>query len=200
MTAVVERVGARTVARQPGRSTALVAVQHPAARETAVRLLRALGASDVVAAGTVAEARRAVVPRNADVAVVEATLPDGSGIGLVGDLKTAGWRRTVVVATSADPYTVRAAVRGGVRCLLLIDSAPRTAPGPSVPESVRGLSQREIEVLQLVADGHSNAAVGNALGLSGLTVKSHLARIARKLGTGDRAEMVVIALRAGVIR
>ena len=41
--------------------------------------------------------------------------------------------------------------------------------------------------------------IGEALGLSALTVKSHLARIARKLGTGDRAEMVVVAMRAGVV-
>jgi len=50
-----------------------------------------------------------------------------------------------------------------------------------------------------VADGRSNREVGEELGLSALTVKSHLARIARKLGTGDRAEMVLITLRAGVI-
>ena len=41
--------------------------------------------------------------------------------------------------------------------------------------------------------------MGTALNLSALTVKSHLARIARKLGTGDRAEMVVVAMRAGVV-
>ena len=40
--------------------------------------------------------------------------------------------------------------------------------------------------------------IGVALGLSALTVKSHLARIARKLGTGDRAEMVAVSMRAGV--
>ncbi|MDT4947640.1 MAG: hypothetical protein QOJ37_235 [Pseudonocardiales bacterium] len=62
------------------------------------------------------------------------------------------------------------------------------------------LSGREIEVLHLVADGRSNKEIGEALGLSALTVKSHLARIARKLGTGDRAEMVAMAMRAGVIR
>ena len=45
-------------------------------------------------------------------------------------------------------------------------------------------------MLQLVADGKSNKDIGEELGLSALTVKSHLARIARKLGTGDRAEMV----------
>lgn len=200
MTALAERVGARPLLRQQSRSTALVAVQHPAAREAAVRLLRALGASDVLAAGTVVEARRAGVPRNAGVCVVEASLPDGSGVGLVRDLRASGWRHVVVVSTSDDPYLVRAAVKAGVRCYLSASPRPGRTTGPSVPASVQGLSQREVEVLQLVADGRSNRDVGEALGLSGLTVKSHLARIARKLGTGDRAEMVVIALRAGVIR
>ena len=55
-------------------------------------------------------------------------------------------------------------------------------------------------MLRLVADGRSNKEIGETLGLSALTVKSHLARIARKLGTGDRAEMVALAMRAGVIR
>ena len=55
-------------------------------------------------------------------------------------------------------------------------------------------------MLQLVADGQSNKEIGAALGLSALTVKSHLARIARKLGTGDRAEMVMVSLRAGLIQ
>jgi DNA-binding NarL/FixJ family response regulator len=63
----------------------------------------------------------------------------------------------------------------------------------------RELSVREIEVLRLVADGRSNKAIGQVMGLSALTVKSHLARIARKLGTGDRAGMVAIAMRAGII-
>jgi DNA-binding CsgD family transcriptional regulator len=67
-------------------------------------------------------------------------------------------------------------------------------------EGVGELSGREVEVLRLVADGRSNKEIGDELGLSALTVKSHLARIARKLGTGDRAEMVALAMRAGVIR
>ena len=64
-------------------------------------------------------------------------------------------------------------------------------------DGVDNLSAREIQVLQLVADGKSNKDIGDELGLSALTVKSHLARIARKLGTGDRAEMVATALRSG---
>ena len=72
--------------------------------------------------------------------------------------------------------------------------------GGTVDTGVSELSGREVEVLNLVAGGQSNKQIGDTLGLSALTVKSHLARIARKLGTGDRAEMVAHAMRAGVIR
>jgi DNA-binding NarL/FixJ family response regulator len=200
VTALAEITRKPPIIQQTGRSTALVAIQHPAAREAAVRVLRAMGASDVLAAGTVAEARRLMLPRNADVCVVECTLPDGSGVSLVRELTSAGWRRAVVVATGDDPYPVRAAVTAGVRCLLTIGATGPAPRGTDEPARTDGLSQREVEVLRLVADGRSNSEVGEALGLSGLTVKSHLARIARKLGTGDRAEMVIIALRAGIIR
>jgi DNA-binding NarL/FixJ family response regulator len=72
-------------------------------------------------------------------------------------------------------------------------------PGQPAPQTYRELSGREVEVLRLVAEGQSNKAIGVAMGLSALTVKSHLARIARKLGTGDRAGMVAVALRTGII-
>ena len=65
--------------------------------------------------------------------------------------------------------------------------------------SIRSLSQREIDVLTAVALGQSNKEIGVALGLSPLTVKSHLARISKKLGTGNRAGLVAAATRAGLI-
>ncbi|WP_354642683.1 response regulator transcription factor [Kitasatospora camelliae] len=77
-------------------------------------------------------------------------------------------------------------------------SAAPGAPGTQTA-AYRELSGREVEVLRLVAEGQSNKAIGVAMGLSALTVKSHLARIARKLGTGDRAGMVAVALRTGII-
>ena len=194
------------LAPQPGapvrgrRTTALVAVQDLAAREVAVRVLRALGASDVVAASSVTEARRAAVHHQGDLCVIEAGLQDGAGVALARDLRAAGWTRAVVVSTSEDPWTVRSALGSGVRCFLSTAARGTEAPVvPSTPDGLSSLSAREVEVLQLVADGRSNREVGEELGLSALTVKSHLARIARKLGTGDRAEMVLITLRAGVI-
>ena len=200
VTAVVERVGTRQVARQMPRqlrSTALVAVQHPAAREAAVRILRALGATDVLGASTVSQARQAAAGRAGEVCLVEATLPDGSGIQLAKDLRGLGWQHVIVLATRDDPFTVRAALAGGISCYLSVGAS---GPVSAAATTLAGMSQREVEVLQLVAEGHSNRDVGEKLGLSALTVKSHLARIARKLGTGDRAEMVIIGLRAGVIR
>jgi len=62
------------------------------------------------------------------------------------------------------------------------------------------LSAREIEVLQLVAAGYSNGQVGQELGLSPLTIKAHLARIGRRLGSGDRAHLVALAMRTEIIR
>ena len=50
-----------------------------------------------------------------------------------------------------------------------------------------------------MADGWSNKAIGRQLSLSSLTVKNHLARIGRKFGVGDRAHIVAIACRGGVI-
>ena len=96
---------------------------------------------------------------------------------------------------------LRGAVAAGVRCYLVTTRPEGVGfEGRTGENGVDSLSEREVEVLQHVADGRSNKDTGALLGLSALTVKSHLARIARKLGTGDRAEMVAITLRAGVIQ
>ena len=57
------------------------------------------------------------------------------------------------------------------------------------------LSQRELEVLQQVADGNSNKMIGNLLRISEQTVKNHLTSIMSKLQAKDRTHAVVIALR-----
>jgi DNA-binding NarL/FixJ family response regulator len=72
----------------------------------------------------------------------------------------------------------------------------RPARGAASPDA---LSEREVQVLQGVAEGCANKQIAEDLCLSALTVKSHLARIGRKLGTGDRAEMVAIGFRHGVV-
>ncbi len=159
---------------------------------------------EVVEAASAAEARvRAATTGPRELLVVDLTLPDGSGLSLVSELRASGWTRGLVLSPLDDPYTVRAALAAGVRSFLVSgqpsSAGPGAARGRGVAGGPEGLSAREIEVLQLVSRGKTNKDIGDALGLSALTVKSHLARIARKLGTGDRAEMVMVALRAGVI-
>jgi DNA-binding CsgD family transcriptional regulator len=111
----------------------------------------------------------------------------------------------LVVVGAPDPVAVRTVLSAGARGYLFRRpdrERPPTADWTRVRAasgSVIEMSAREVEVLQGVADGRSNGDIATAMQLSPLTVKSHLARIGRKLGTGDRAHAVLLALRAGVI-
>jgi DNA-binding CsgD family transcriptional regulator len=72
-------------------------------------------------------------------------------------------------------------------------------PNRSVPAFGTRLSAREAEILALVAAGMSNPQIAARLGLSVLTVKSHLARMAHRLGVGDRAAMVAAGFRLRIL-
>jgi DNA-binding NarL/FixJ family response regulator len=223
VTTVVETLGEQGL--ETG-FTAMVVDDHPLVRESMVTRLRAMGARDVIEAASIAEARARAASGSRDVCVLDLGLPDGSGLELLADLRAAGWTKLIVLSAADDPYSVRSAFVAGAQGYLLKSASPHVVVdgvrrvldggvyadpsvasllaaglrGGPVGEGINELSGREVEVLKLVADGQSNKQIGELLGLSALTVKSHLARIARKLGTGDRAEMVALAMRAGVIR
>ncbi len=119
----------------------------------------------------------------------------------VGAVRAAGWRRIIVITSRSD--LVREAVGSGARCAVVPPSRGDAGRVPAPPRSpalgTSVLSAREVQVLQRVAEGHTNRQIGEDLCLSALTVKSHLARIGRKLGTGDRAEMVAIGMRCAIV-
>jgi DNA-binding NarL/FixJ family response regulator len=223
VTTVVETLGEQSL---ESGFTAMVVDDHPLVRESMVTRLRAMGARDVIEAASIAEARARAAAGARDVCVLDLGLPDGSGLELLADLRAAGWTKLIVLSAADDPYSVRSAFVAGAQGYLLKSASPHVVVdgvrrvldggvyadpsvasllaaglrGGPVGEGINELSGREVEVLKLVADGQSNKQIGELLGLSALTVKSHLARIARKLGTGDRAEMVAMAMRGGVIR
>jgi DNA-binding NarL/FixJ family response regulator len=69
-------------------------------------------------------------------------------------------------------------------------------PAAKGPDS---LSEREREVLSLVARGLNNTEIAKALGLSPLTAKTHVSRIMGKLGARDRAQLVIVAYESGLV-
>ncbi|MGA6225080.1 response regulator [Streptomyces umbrinus] len=76
--------------------------------------------------------------------------------------------------------------------------APDTAT-PSAVGGPSGLSERERQVLALVARGLNNTEIAEALGLSPLTAKTHVSRIMGKLGARDRAQLVIVAYESGLV-
>jgi DNA-binding NarL/FixJ family response regulator len=82
----------------------LVVDDHPLLREAIAARLRSMGAGTVYEAASVAEARaRAHANGPCDLAILDLGLPDGSGLDLVTELRSLGWSRLVVLASSDDP-------------------------------------------------------------------------------------------------
>ncbi|MBC7550717.1 MAG: response regulator transcription factor [Cellulomonas sp.] len=146
--------------------------------------------------------------------IVVNELGEGEGTALVRNLGRRGTTRVVLLARRAARRELVQLLSGGLRGAVAADPrrmqlvpglarsvapvpvpVPVITPVPPHPE----LTARELGVLKLVADGRSNRKIGEDLGLSALTVKSHLARISRKLGTGDRAELVATVIRSGLM-
>jgi DNA-binding CsgD family transcriptional regulator len=174
----------------------------------------------VAEAASVQEARSvARSPGARDLAMVEVV--DADGWVLVGELRRVGWASVVVLPVVIDVTLVSGALSHGVSAVLFPVSG-RTAPLPAgtgspapgisavgvrtdarpVPDVLgvpQLLTHRELQILQFAADGLANSDIADRLGISPLTIKSHLGRIARRLGSGERAQMVLLALRAGVI-
>jgi len=204
--ALIERPVA-TLPLPRARFTALVIAESTTRRAEICARLRGLGAREVIEAASGREARvRAQYEGERDLVLIEGGLTDGPTLPLLADLRLAGWRRVVLLTVRDDPYAVRAAISAGVRCYVVTPEFAAPEPEPVLSRyrprsgSPDEMSAREVEVLQLVSEGCSNKDIGDVLGLSSLTVKSHLARIARKVGTGDRAEMVAHSMRAGLVR
>jgi len=155
----------------------------------------------------------------ADVVVVDAHMPGKLTIAAIPELVAASPTTAIVVLTRQDDAAVaRAALQAGARGYVLKHSAgvelidavravvagetylnpalgARMAAAPTTgPLTLGGLTRREIEVLKLIALGHTNAEIAQHLYLSVRTVESHRAHIQQKLRLTTRAELVRFAL------
>lgn len=182
--------------RDPTASILVAEPEIGAAGPLAERLT-ALGAGTATAVGTVDDATALADSGTVgDLAIVSLRF-GARALDLIMLLRSRGWRRVLTWASASDTGLALDALRAGATGILVSQRRPGVTT--LLPASVFDLSDREIEVIGMVADGRSNKWIGRQLNLSALTVKSHLARIGRKLGTGDRAHIVTLALRAGII-
>lgn len=184
----------------------------------------------VAEAGTVAEAVRAAEIERPDIVLLDIRLPDGSGIDACRAIRARSRATQVIILTSfADPALVLEAIEAGaagyvlkqldtsdllkaVRAVALGDAVLDPAVTRDVLARVRkaeaetqsrpfsDLSEREIDVLAVVAQGKTNAEIGATLNLSEKTVRNHVSTILSKLGLTNRIEAATFAVRHDIDR
>ena len=165
-----------------------------------------------------------------DVILMDIRMPKLDGVEATRQLVAAGNRARILVLTTFDlDEYVYAAVNAGASGFLLKDVQPeqlvdgirvvaagnslfgpaatqrlldRFAPPPSdsAATKLEQLTDREREILELIAQGRSNAELAQQLYLSEATVKTHVSAILRKLAVRDRVQAVIAAYEAGLVR
>ncbi len=185
-------------------------------------LLESEGGFEVVAEGGSAEdAVRYVRGHKPDVLILDLTMPGGSSLAAIPEVKEVSPATEVVILTMQnDPAFAREALQAGAVGFVLKEAADeqlleavrKAADGKTYVQPEVGarlarevttpgdeLSDREREVLRLIALGHTNSEIAEQLYLSVRTVESHRAHIQQKLGLSARSELVRYALRNGLV-
>jgi two-component system, NarL family, response regulator NreC len=216
--------GEQAAPREPGKIIRVViADDHSIVRRGLRQLLEAEGDCEVVAeAGDIAGARRYVRGHHPDVLVLDLNMPEGSSLDAVPAIRAESPETAIVMLTMQnEPAYARQALGAGVLGYVLKEAAdaelveavrraavgdtylnPRLGarvaaePPPGPPD---GLSEREVEVLRMIALGHTNADIAEKLYLSVRTVETHRAHIQQKLRLASRAELVQYALDHGLV-
>jgi two-component system response regulator NreC len=217
---LADQLSADTQPADQGTVTVVLADDHPVVRSGLRMLLEAEPDIEVVAeAGDVDAARRSVLGYKPTVLVLDLNMPGGSSLEAMPSIEEASPATSVVVLTMQDdPAFAREALRAGARGYVLKQSAgtelvqairaaadggtwlnpelgarmaaaPTPATGP--PDD---LTDRELDVLRLIALGHTNNEIATQLFLSVRTVETHRAHIQQKLKMSSRAELVRYAL------
>ena len=201
----------------------MIVDDHPVVRDGLTGIFSGEEGFEVVAAAADGSegVRRARVLKP-DVILMDLRMPGLDGVGAIAALERAGVTSRVLVLTTFDTDAdVLSAIEAGATGYLLKD-APRAELLRAVRAAARGesvlspavasrvlasvrtpqedpLSERELEVLALVARGATNREAAKQLFISEATVKTHLLHIYAKLGVGDRAAAVAEAFNRGLL-
>ncbi len=208
-----------------GPITIVIADDHQVVRAGLRLLLEAEEGFRVIAeAGDVATTERRVTAYHPQVLILDLTMPGESSLPAIPRLRSSAPDTQIVVLTMQnDPAFAREALRAGAVGYVLKEAADdeliqavrlaaagRTYLNPELgarlaaePPSASGppddLSAREIEVLRLIALGHTNSEIASRLYLSVRTVESHRAHLQQKTGRTSRADLVAYARDHGVL-
>jgi DNA-binding NarL/FixJ family response regulator len=198
----------------------MVVDDHPLLRQGVTAVLHGEEDVEVVAeASTGREAVAAFEKHQPDVTLMDLQMPDMNGIDATAEIRSRFPSARIVALTTykGDVSALRALRAGAVGYLLksqvlteLIETIRVVhAGGRRIPFEVShelsahlgddALSEREIQVLRLVAQGNSNKRVAAALGITEETIKAHMSSVIAKLGANDRTHAVTIALRRGIL-
>ena len=178
----------------------------------------------VAEAGNVADAQRYVRAHRPNVLILDLNMPGDPSLAAIPVLRQQSPATRVVVLTmQEDPKFAREALQAGASAYVLKEAADeeliqavraaasggmfltprlgaRIAAAPAVPSGPPDdLTEREVEILRLIALGHTNAEVAAQLYLSVRTVESHRSHIQHKISLTSRAELVHYALEHGLI-
>jgi DNA-binding NarL/FixJ family response regulator len=177
--------------------------------------------SDMAVVGQAKDGTEAIAlfrQQQPDVTLMDLRMPEMGGVEAISTICAEFKSARIMVLTTYDgDEDIYQGLRAGAKGYLLKDCRPndlRTAirsiyEGQQyIPSNVAAklvqrmnhpeLSHRELEVLQLVAQGMSNLEIGTALNISESTVKSNINRILSKLGAKDRTQATIIALKRGL--
>ncbi len=197
----------------------LVVDAHPVVRQGVRALLeRAIEGVEIVDGATVESAVESAAGQGVDVAVVDPRGEEGGFEATVPRLHERTGAAVVVFTTGGGGRQLGDALRAGVKGYVRKDSPPEDlvrAVGaaragefyvdPALSSTIlledgdRTLTERQREILQLLADGMQTDALARRLGLSTETVRTHTKRILAKLGAQTRTQAVAIGMRAGAI-
>jgi two-component system response regulator NreC len=200
----------------------VIADDHSVVRTGLRMLLEAEEGLTVVAeAGEVDTTRRMVGAHRPDVLVLDLNMPGPASLPAIPEL--AQQTAVVVLTMQNDPAFAREALQSGALGYVLKEAADaelvgavraaaagrtylnpelgaRMAAAPPAPEGPPDdLTERELEILRLIALGHTNAEIGGQLYLSVRTIESHRAHIQQKTRRSTRAELVRYALDHGLL-
>src|SRR4051812_10463066 len=204
--------------------TLVIADDHVVVRKGLRLLIDAEPGLRVVAeAGDVPDAARLTRAHRPTVLVLDLNMPGGSSLDAIPEL-SAGETAVVVLTMQDDPSFARQALQAGANGFVLKEAADdelleairlaaegetylnprlgaRLAAQPPKPEGPPDdLTEREVEVLRLIALGHTNTEIGKQLYLSTRTVETHRAHIQQKLRRNSRAELVRYALEHDLVK